>query len=351
MHDAASKTDARRADRALAFVESLTTTPAELEARARSAAAQPPVLLFDRVSKWYGPVIGINQVTLELRSGITGLVGHNGSGKSTLLRLAAGLLRPDLGRVQIGGHDAWSAAAKLLLGYCPEHDRFFEEMSGRAFLLCMARLGGLSRRAARSRTDAVLELVGMSDRAERSLAGYSKGMRQRIKLAQALLHDPPLLLLDEPLSGIDPIGRRESIALFQELARRGKCLLVSSHELDELEKLTDHVAIMSSGRIAAVGGLSQIRDLLDHHPLTVHITCEQTHALASALLQHECVVGLDRDGRELHVRTRDAARFFPLITELVIGEHFEISRLETLDESTEDVLGYLLGGAPRAGSR
>src|SRR5262245_42491577 len=165
-----------------------------------------PPLLFEHVSKWYGPVIGVNQVTLELRPGITGLVGANGAGKSTLLRLATGQLRPDLGRVRVLGRDAWSAAAKRHVGYCPELDAFYEEMSGRKFVEAMARLYGFTAREARRRTEEVLEFVGMADRADRRLRGYSKGMRQRIKVAQALVHDPQLLVLDEPLSGVDPVG-------------------------------------------------------------------------------------------------------------------------------------------------
>jgi ABC-2 type transport system ATP-binding protein len=308
------------------------------------APVAAPVLLFEHVSKWYGPVIGLNQVTLELRPGITGLVGHNGAGKSTLLRLAAGQLKPDLGQVLIAGHPAWSAAAKRHVGYCPELDIFYEEMSGRRFVHAMARLCGYARREALRRTEEMLDLVGMSNRADRPLAGYSKGMRQRIKLAQALLHDPALLLLDEPLSGIDPIGRRESVALFQELARRGKCLLISSHELDELEKLTDHVAIMAAGRIAAVGTLTQIRDLLDGHPLSIRIACAQNHELACLLLRLDDVVGIDRDERFLTVRARNPRRFFQHLSLLVIEENLEIRHLETIDESTQDVLGYLLGG-------
>ena len=171
-----------------------------------------PVLVCERVSKWYGPVIGINQVTLELRPGITGLVGSNGSGKSTLLRLAAGHLRPDLGSVRVCGHDAWGAAAKRHIGYCPELDTFYEEMSGRRFVEVMARLCGFDRREVRRRTGAILELVGMAGRADGRLRGYSKGMRQRVKLAQALLHEPEVLILDEPLNGVDPIGRQESVA-------------------------------------------------------------------------------------------------------------------------------------------
>jgi ABC-2 type transport system ATP-binding protein len=290
-------------------------------------------------------VIGVNQVTLELRRGITGLVGHNGSGKTSLMRLAAGQTRPDLGRVLVKDHDAWSTHAKLHVGYCPEMDTFYEEMSGRRFVEAMGRLCGFARAAARRRAGAVLDLVGMSERADRPLAGYSKGMRQRIKLAQALLHDPPLLLLDEPLSGIDPIGRRESITLFRELAERGKCLLISSHELDELEKLTDHVAIMAAGRIAAVGTLTTIRELLDDHPLSIRIRSRQQRRLAELLLGCADVVGLDRvTGDELIVRARTPRRFFQTIARLAIDEDIEITHLETLDESTRDVLGYLLGG-------
>jgi ABC-2 type transport system ATP-binding protein len=296
------------------------------------------------VSKWYGPVIGVNQVTLELRPGITGLVGANGAGKSTLMRLAAGQVRPDLGRVLVAGHDAWTAEAKGHIGYCPELDTFYEEMTGRRFILTMARLGGYSGSAARQRTQEILTLVGMAERADTSLRGYSKGMRQRIKLAQALVHDPPLLLLDEPLAGIDPIGRRESLELFRELARRGKCLLVSSHELEELEKLTDHVAIMAHGRIAAVGTLTQIRDLLDDHPLSIRLSCDQDRRLASALLDLPDVVAVEmNNGSGLVVRARNPRRFFKQLTTLVLDEQLEVRHLETLDDSTHAVLGYLLG--------
>jgi ABC-2 type transport system ATP-binding protein len=304
--------------------------------------------VFDKVSKWYGPVIGINQVSLELRPGITGLVGANGSGKSTLLRLAAGQIRPDLGTVAVAGAAAWHAAAKRHMGYCPELDTFYEEMSGRKFVHTMALLCGYSGNEARRRTAETLDLVGMTRRAERRIAGYSKGMRQRIKLAQALLHDPELLLLDEPLSGIDPIGRRESIELFMLLAERGKCLLVSSHELDELEKLTDHVAIMAYGRIAAVGPLTQIRDLLDNHPLSILVGCDQSRKLAASLLELDEVVGVDMDGADrLIVRARQPRRFFKRLADLVLEENLELRHLETLDDSTHAILGYLLG-APAA---
>ncbi|HWG44215.1 MAG TPA: ABC transporter ATP-binding protein [Gemmataceae bacterium] len=323
-----------------------------------------PVLLCQRVSKWYGPVIGVNQVTLELRSGITGLVGSNGAGKSTLMRLIAGQMRPDLGRVEVRGHSAWSTAAKRHVGYCPEVDAFYEEMSGWQFVEAMARLCGYPRREARQRTEAALERVGMTGRVDRRVRGYSKGMRQRIKLAQALLHDPELLVLDEPLSGIDPVGRGEFIHLFRDLAERGKCLLISSHELEELEKLTDHIAIMAHGRIAAVGSVAQIRDRLDNHPLLVRIdvkkgsprdnggnTAEEVEQrrLAAALLKLRDVVGVElldtppeNPVSQVLVRARNPQQFFQELTRLVLEEWYEICRLETLDDSTQAVLSYLL---------
>jgi ABC-2 type transport system ATP-binding protein len=300
--------------------------------------------LFEQVSKWYGPVIGVNQITLELRRGITGLVGANGAGKTTLLRLASGHLRPDLGRVWVCGADAWSPWAKRHIGYCPETDTFYEEMSGRRFVETMARLSGFAKTEARRRTGETLELVGMAGRAERRLRGYSKGMRQRIKLAQALIHDPELLVLDEPLNGIDPLGRQESLRLFRELANRGKCLLVSSHELEELEKLTDHVAIMARGRLAAVGTLTQIRDLLDDHPLSIKVASDQVRKLAAALLNLPDVVGVDLGAADtLIVRARNPRRFFHDFAGLVLEENYDVRHLETLDDSTHAILGYLLG--------
>jgi ABC-2 type transport system ATP-binding protein len=312
-------------------------------------------------------VIGVNQVTLELRSGITGLVGANGAGKTTLMRLITGHLRPDVGRVTIRGINSWSSAAKQLVGYCPEVDAFYEEMSGRQFVEALARLSGYAAREARRRAESVLEQVGMADRADRRLRGYSKGMRQRIKLAQALLHDPPLLVLDEPLSGIDPVGRAEMVWLFRRLAEEGKCLLISSHELEELEKLTDHVAIMSHGRIAAADTIARIRARLADHPLTIRIDvrasspgangerrAKGTHRdLAGTLLAAlPDVLGVElvepaQGGPEgvgrLLVRARNTDRFFQDLNRLVVEEWYDVVHLETLDDSTQAVLGYLLG--------
>ena len=310
-----------------------------------SPSAVEPLLLFVQVSKWYGPVIGVNQVTLALNSGITGLVGSNGAGKSTLMRLATGQLRPDLGKVTVRGIDAWQAESRRHIGYSPDVGSFYEEMSGRQFVRTMARLCGYTKVEAHRRCEETLELVGMAKESDRKLGGYSKGMRQRIKVAQALVHDPAVLILDEPMSGIDPVGRLDLIALFRELARHGKCLLVSSHELEELEKLTDHVAVMAQGRIAAVGTLPQIRDLLDQHPLSILIATDQHRQLAGTLLGLPDVLGVDLgESDSLVVRARNPRRFFQALTTLVLEENYDIRHLETLDDSAQAVLGYLLGG-------
>jgi ABC-2 type transport system ATP-binding protein len=318
-----------------------------------SPLSAEPLLLFEHVSKWYGTVLALNQVTLELTGGITGLVGANGAGKSTLLRMATGMLKPTLGRVTVRGLDAWDWHARRLVGYCPDADAFYEDLSGRRFVWVMARLCGFDRSEAHHRTETVLELVGMADRADRKLRGYSKGMRQRIKLAQALLHDPELLILDEPLSGIDPIGRQELLELFRLLAGRGKCLLISSHELEALEKLTSHVVIMARGRVAAVGTLQQIRDLLDDFPLSVRIDVDRPRDLARLLLNLPDVLAVDvtvksdSDAPGLVVKARNPKRFFQQFGRLVIDEQLEVRRLDPLDESAHAILGYLLGGSGR----
>jgi ABC-2 type transport system ATP-binding protein len=306
---------------------------------------QPPTLLFEHVSKWYGPVLALNQVTLELQEGITGLVGSNGSGKSTLIKLANGQIKPTLGRVTVRGVDASDWQARWKIGYCPDHDAFYEDLSGRGFVLSMARLCGFTRAEAAGRTEAVLELVGMQDRADRILRGYSKGMRQRIKLAQALLHDPGLLILDEPLSGIDPLGRQEMLELFRKLASNGKSLLISSHELEELEKLTNRVVILARGRIAAAGTLTQIRERLDDFPASVFVELDRPAELARDLIGLEEVQGVDLGEAGLVVRARNPARFFETLNGIIVGKSYQVQKLEPLDDSAHAILGYLLGGS------
>ena len=327
MPDLLTKADSRRGDRELGGAPPSTK----------------PLLHLERVSKWYGPVIGLNEVTLTLEAGLTGLVGPNGAGKSTLMKLATGQLRPDLGSVTVSDRRAYSAAARRLVGFCPEADVFYEEMSGRAFVRTMARLCGYSRGAARERTESVLKRVGMDDRSERKLRGYSKGMRQRIKLAQALVHDPDLLILDEPFNGIDPVGRLELQTLLQDLADQGKSILISSHQLEELEKLTDRMIVIARGMMIAQGSVEAIRNLLDEQPLAVRIDCDKPRELAGALLKMPEVLGVELEGEQSVIaRARQQQRFFPALNRLALDEGYDILRLETLDCSAQAVLEYLL---------
>ncbi|MFT3878649.1 MAG: ABC transporter ATP-binding protein [Gemmatales bacterium] len=300
-------------------------------------------LRLTNVSKWYGPVMGLSDVTLEVKPGITGLVGPNGAGKSTLMKLATGQLRPDMGTVNVCGKPAWSAAAKLHLGFCPENDVFYEEMTGRQFVRGMTRLCGYSKREAFSRADAAIERVGMSDRADKKVRGFSKGMRQRVKLAQALVHDPQLLILDEPMNGVDPVGRMELYALFHQLAESGKALLISSHQLEELEKLTNRLMIIARGMLIASGTLSEIRDTLADIPLSVRLDCDQPRKLAADLLNLPDVLGVElSDVHSVVVRVQHSRRFFTNLGEYLAKESLALRRMESLDASTQAVLDYVL---------
>lgn len=301
------------------------------------------ILSLTNVSKWYGPVMGLSDVTLSVKPGITGLVGPNGSGKSTLMKLATGQLRPDLGSVSVCGHLAWSAAAKINLGFCPENDVFYEEMTGRQFVRGMTRLCGYSKGQAHRRADTAIEQVGMADRADKKVKSFSKGMRQRVKLAQALVHDPKLLILDEPMNGVDPVGRLELYSLFRQLAESGKALLISSHQLEELEKLTSRLVIIARGMLVAVGTLGEIRDTLADIPLSIRLDCDQPRKLAADLLNLPDVLGVElADVHSVVVRVQHSRRFFTNLGEYLAKESLALRRMESLDASTQAVLDYVL---------
>jgi len=307
----------------------------------KTTTASPCV--FTNVSKWYGDVIGVNDLSLELNPGITGLVGPNGAGKTTTIRLLTGQLRPSIGEVRIRGARAWSAEAKSHVGYCPDVDSFYEEMSGRRFVQSMARLHGMSGSAANNRTEEVLELVDMTRRADRKLAGYSKGMRQRIKLAQALVHDPDMVVLDEPLNGVDPVGRRELVALFRRLADSGKALLVSSHILEDMDSLADQILFICRGRLLASGRLEEIRDTLDDYPLHIRVTSDRLRQLAKELVACSCVIGLQIESDDdLVVEVEHPKQFYHQLNTIIAQGPYEVQRLQVLDASTEAIFDYLM---------
>ncbi len=302
-------------------------------------------LTFQNVTKFYGPVIGVNDVSCVVGPGVTALFGANGAGKSTIMKLASGQLRPSLGKVLIGERSAWSTAAKRLFGYSPDINSFYEDMTGLEFVLAMAKLYGYSRREARRRTDEALERVAMTDRARRRIAGFSHGMRQRVKLAQAMVNDPEIYLLDEPMSGIDPGGRREFHGLLREFARNGKTVLISTHMLAEVEDLADSILMIAHGRVIASGTLAEIRELLDDQPLTVGMVADEARRLAALLVQMPDVRSVDVRDSTLTVRTRNPGDFFPRVADLVLEHGLQLRRMETLDAGADAVFAYLQQGS------
>lgn len=300
---------------------------------------------FEGVSRWYGDVIGLNDVSATIGPGITALLGMNGAGKSTLMRLVTGQLRPTTGQLTVFGEEPFSNPAVFRrLGYCPEIDNFYEHRSGRWFVNCMGRLAGLSARESRTRTATVLERVGMADRADRPIKGYSKGMRQRIKLAQAMLHDPEIILLDEPLNGLDPVGRRDYIELLGSLADEGKCVVVSSHILFEVEQMTRDILLLHRGRLLAAGDLRVIRDLMDKHPHHVRIATPDPRRVAATLmgLPYVLAAEVDARGTSVEVRTREPDLFYSELSRLTLDDALPVAEFSSPDNNLESVFRYLV---------
>jgi ABC-2 type transport system ATP-binding protein len=303
-----------------------------------------PVVAAEHLSKWFGQVIGVNDVTLTVPAGVTGLLGPNGAGKSTLLKLVTGQLKPSKGHVLVFGEPIWQNPALFFrIGFCPEQDAFYERMSGLEWVTALVRLNGLDETNAVERARLALEMVDLSDVADKKIGAYSKGMRQRVKLAQALVHDPELLILDEPLSGMDPIGRRKTIRLIREWARSGKSVLVSSHILHEIESMTANILLINQGRILAEGNVHQIRDLIDEHPHTVFIKAAQPRALARELLAENDVLSLKFEEEALVVQTAKPDGFYARLTELAAsGVHGPIYEVVSPDDNLQAVFKYLV---------
>lgn len=298
-------------------------------------------------SRWYGVVIGVNDVTTTIGPGITALLGQNGAGKSTLIKLITGQIRPTTGSVKVMGLEPFANAAVCKhVGYCPEIDNFYEFMTGRQFVTHMARLQGFSAQDAKQRSNDMLHMVGMSERCDRKIAGYSKGMRQRIKLAQAMLHEPDIILLDEPLNGLDPVGRHEFMGLLGHLSQQGKCIVISSHILYEVESMTRNILLLHRGRVLATGDLRVIRSLIDKHPHRIRIETPQPRKVAQTLLSIEGVRSatlLDPDS--LEVEAANAERFYGQLPELCLKHDLPVVAFHSPDNNMESVFQYLVGGS------
>jgi ABC-2 type transport system ATP-binding protein len=302
------------------------------------------VVAADHVSKWYGQVIGLNDVTVAVPSGVTGLLGPNGAGKSTFMKLITGQLKPSKGGLTVLGEPIWqNPQLYARIGFCPEQDAFYDRMTGLEWVTALVRLNGLPESEAAGAARRALDMVDLTDAADKKIGAYSKGMRQRVKLAQALVHDPELLILDEPLSGMDPIARRKTIRLIREWGRSGRSVIVSSHILHEIESMTSNILLINQGRILAEGDVHQIRDLIDEHPHTVHIRAEQPRALAREFLAADDVLSLRFDEDALVVQTARPDAFYARLTDLAAsGELGGIREVTSPDDNLQAVFQYLV---------
>jgi ABC-2 type transport system ATP-binding protein len=302
------------------------------------------IVATEHLSKWYGQVSGLNDVTVTLPSGITGLLGPNGAGKSTLMKLVTGQLRPSTGTIRVFGEPIWANPSQFRrIGFCPEQDAFYERMTGLEWVTALARLQGMSLVAADAAARRALDAVDLLDVSHRKIGGYSKGMRQRVKLAQAIAHDPELLILDEPLSGMDPLMRRRTIRLIKEWARNGKSIVVSSHILHEIEAMTANILLIHNGRILAEGDIHQIRALIDEHPHVVSIRAADPRAVARTLLAYEEVTSIRFEGDRLVIETPHPDSFYAKLTGIAAsGEGGAIEEVTSPDDNLQAVFSYLV---------
>lgn len=303
-------------------------------------------LVFEDISKFYGEVLGVNRVNLVLDPGITGLVGPNGSGKTTLFNLATGLLRPSRGRVSVLGLGTDQPEELFrLVGYATQFDSFPKGMTGIGFVESFLRLHGFRSAEARRLAEEAIERVGLSRDAGRKVAGYSKGMRQRIRLAQAMAHHPAVLLLDEPLNGLDPMVRAEMIALFRQLAERGLHVVVSSHILHEVDLISDRVVLLNNGYVVAEGDIQGVRSEMERHPMKILIRCDRPGRLAARAFEEDGVVEarLVEDDRGVLVATRDADSFYLMLNRVVLEEGLAVETVLPVDEDVQSVYRYLIG--------
>jgi ABC-2 type transport system ATP-binding protein len=303
-----------------------------------------PIIAADHLSKWYGQVIGLNDVSVNVPPGVTGLLGPNGAGKSTFMKLVTGQLKPSKGSIAVLGEPIWgNPAAYFRIGFCPEQDAFYERMTGLEWVTALVRLNGVSESDAAAMGHRALETVDLLDAANKKIGAYSKGMRQRVKMAQALAHEPDLLILDEPLAGMDPIARRKTIRLIKDLGRAGRSVLVSSHILHEIESMTANILLINQGRIVAEGNVHQIRDLIDEHPHTVYIKADQTRALAREFLAQDDVLSLKFEDQAVVVQTARPDVFYARLTELAAsGELGGIHEVTSPDDNLQAVFQYLV---------
>lgn len=300
----------------------------------------------ENLSKWYGEVMGVNDVTLKVYPGITGLLGPNGAGKTTLLKLMTGQLKPNQGDITVLNEPVWNNfELTRRVGYCPDIEIAYQFMSGFEFIMFFATLSGYDKGEAHEKTTNVLKTVDMLPAAEKPIGSYSKGMRQRIKLAQALVHEPEILFLDEPLTGLDPIGRRHVMELISKLAEQGISMLVSSHILYEIEAITQTILLIHQGRILAEGNISDIRELIDEHPHKVYLSADDPRRLAQTCLIYEDILSVTFGNQpgDVIIETAKPDAFYARLPQIIIENELHISQLYSPDDNLSAVFKYLVG--------
>ena len=297
-----------------------------------------------QLSKWYGQVSGLNDVTASIPSGITGLLGPNGAGKSTFMKLMTGQIKPSKGSITVFGEPMWgNPGIYRRLGFCPEQDAFYDRMTGLEWVTALVRLNGLTESEAEDAAKRAMDQVDLMDAANKKIGAYSKGMRQRVKLAQALVHDPQLLILDEPLTGMDPLMRRKTIRFIKEWARAGKHIIVSSHILHEIEAMTSNILLINNGRIVAEGNVHAIRELIDTHPHTVFVRGENPRALARRFLAEDDVLSLRFEPGAVVVETSKPDSFYSRLQDLATsGEAGSVDEVTSPDDNLQAVFRYLV---------
>ena len=302
-------------------------------------------ILFEDVSKFYGEILGVNRVNLSIPPGITSLVGPNGSGKTTLMNLMTGLVKPSRGRVEVLGIRTDDPENLFqVVGYATQFDAFPKGLTGFQFVYSYLCLSGRDQASAERLAAQAIHRAGMTEAADRSIASYSKGMRQRIRLAQALAHDPRVLVLDEPLNGLDPLARSEMIAIFRAAAAQGCYVIISSHILLEVDVISDQVVLLSNGYVVAEGQIQTVRNEIQEHPTQILIRCDRPRELAARMFgsSDTIEVSIHKDGRGLLLKTRDADRFYLAMNELALNG-IEIESLAPADDDVLSVYEYLIG--------
>jgi ABC-2 type transport system ATP-binding protein len=308
-------------------------------------------IVFEDVSKFYDEILGVNRVTLSIDPGITSLVGPNGSGKTTLMNLMTGLIRPTRGRVSVLGLAADHPEIFFRkVGYCSQFDSFPRALTGFQFIDSYLRVHGLPKQNARDLAWKALHRVDLLDAAHLKIGAYSKGMRQRVRLAQAIAHEPVVMILDEPLNGLDPMARAETIRLFRQLAAEGLHLIISSHILHEVDMMSDRVILLNNGYVVAEGEIHGVRDEMEEHPMQILIRCDRPSLLAARVFEQDSVVEakLHKDRQGLFVKTRDADAFYLLLNKIVVDGGVSVESIAPVDDDLSAVYQYLIGGGEGA---